>query len=130
MSNSNILRAFLNHFDEYIEDILRVYPDNTKFLKCKLYFEGIKKTNPRLIIQTWKSMVVDVYREKIEAGDVTFFITKDYSVDTNGISNADAVSKGIEEIRTTIQTLGPENINMAMKYVQNLTKLCDLYYPK
>ena len=125
---SNLLRAFLNHFDEYIEDILRVYPENNKFLYCKLYFEGIKKTNPRLIIQTWKTMVVDVYREKIEAGDVTFFITKDYSSDTSGISNADAISKGIEDLRTTIHSLSPENINMAMKYVQNLTKLCDLYY--
>lgn len=127
MSNSNILRAFVNHFDEFIEDVIRVCPGDKQILKCKYYFEGIKRTNPKLLIQTWKTMVVDVYREKIEAGDVSFFITKDYSADTSGVSNPGAFSKGIEDLRTTIQSFSPENITMAMKYVQNLTKLCDLY---
>lgn len=126
MSNSNIFRAFLNHFDEYIEDIIRVCPSNNQILKCKMYFEGIKKTNPKLLIQSWKTMVVDLYRDKIEAGDVTFFITKDYSTDTTNVS----VSKGIEDLRNTVDSLSTENKNMAMKYVQNLTKLCDLYYTK
>lgn len=127
MSNSNILRAFVNHFDEFIEDVILVCPDNKQFLKCKYYFEGIKRTNPKLLIQTWKTMIADVYREKIEAGDVSFFITKDYSVDTSGVKNQGAFSKGIEDLRTTIQSFSPDNITMAMKYVQNLTKLCDLY---
>ena len=126
MSNSNIFRAFLNHFDEYIEDIIRVCPSNNQILKCKMYFEGIKKTNPKLLIQSWKTMVVDLYRDKIEAGDVTFFITKDYSTDSTNVS----VSKGIEDLRNTVDSLSTENKNMAMKYVQNLTKLCDLYYTK
>ena len=125
MSNSNILRAFINHFDELIEDIIRVCPDNNQILKCKMYFEAIKKTNPKLLIQNWKNLVSDLYRTKIEAGDVTFFMTKDYSADTSA-----SISKSIDDLRSTIFLLSPENKSMAMKYVQNITKLCDIYYTK
>lgn len=125
MSNSNILRAFINHFDELIEDVIRVCPDNNQILKCKMYFEAIKKTNPKLLIQNWKILVSDLYRTKIEAGDVTFFMTKDYSADTSA-----SISKTIDDLRSTIFLLSPENKSMAMKYVQNITKLCDVYYTK
>lgn len=125
MSNSNILRAFINQFDELIEDIIRVCPDNNQILKCKMYFEAIKKTNPKILIQNWKNLVSDLYRAKIEAGDVTFFMTKDYSADTSA-----SISKSIDDLRSTIFLLSPENKSIAMKYVQNMTKLCDIYYTK
>ena len=124
---SNVLRGFLKQFDEFIEDVIRVCPGNKRFLTCKMYFDGLKKSNPRIIITSWKSMVSAVYREQIESGDVAFFINKDYSDDTNWVSNVDAVTKGIEEIRMTVSSFSDENKIMAMKYVQNLLKLSDMY---
>jgi len=38
------------------------------------------------------------------------------------------VLKGIDKIRERIQQMPKEDQEKAMKYIQNLTKLCKLYY--
>lgn len=127
MDRSSILKAFINHFDEFIEDILKVYPEHPKLLKCKLYFDGLKKSNPRIIITVWKDFVNSKYRDLILAGDIGFFIDKDYSQDIQGVSNSNSVMKEIEELRNIIKTLSEDNLHKSMKYIQNLTKISDMY---
>lgn len=127
MDKSSILKAFVNHFDEFIEDILKVYPQHPKLLKCKMYFDGLKKSNPRLIIMVWKDYVNSKYRDLINNGDVAFFMSKDFSEDVQDLSNSNSVYKEIEEIRSIAKTLSEDNLTKSMKYVQNLTKLSDMY---
>jgi hypothetical protein len=127
MDNSSILKAFVNHFDEFIEDILKVYPQHPKLLKCKLYFDGLKKTNPKIIIIVWKEYVNSKYRDMIHNGDVNFFIGKDFGEDIQDLSNSNKVHKEIEELRSIVKTFSDDNLNKSMKYIQNLTKLSDMY---
>lgn len=127
MDKSSILKAFINHFDEFIEDILKVYPQHPKLLKCKLYFDGLKKSNPRIIIMVWKDFVNSKYRDLITNGDIEFFMAKDFSEDLQDLSNSNAVFKEIEEIRSIAKTLSEDNLAKSMKYIQNLTKLSDMY---
>jgi hypothetical protein len=127
MDKSSILKAFVNHFDEFLEDILKVYPEHPKLLKCKMYFDGLKKSNPKIIITVWKEYVNSKYRDLINNGDIEFFMSKDYQEDVQDVSNSNKVYKEIEELRSIAKTFSEENLNKSMKYVQNLTKLSDMY---
>jgi hypothetical protein len=127
MDKSSILKAFINHFDEFLEDILKVYPEHPKLLKCKMYFDGLKKSNPKIIITVWKDYVNSKYRDLINNGDIDFFMSKDYQEDVQDVSNSNKVYKEIEELRSIAKTFSEENLNKSMKYVQNLTKLSDMY---
>lgn len=130
MSNSIILSTFVKQLDECLEDIITTYPDNCKvddrFLKCKMYFDLLKMSNPRLMILTWKTMVNERYREQILRGDVNFFITKDYKDDAAEYYS-ETVEGAINDLRDTIKAMSPQNMATSMKYIQNLCKLGDRY---
>ena len=126
-NNSLVIQAFFKHFDEFLEDVLRVYPDNKKYLKLKMYFDGLKKANPRILIMAWKTMITDLYREQIEKGDIDFFMEKDYSTDVDWVNRKHKPEDSIEELRASVRQMSRENTDKAMKYVQNLTKIGDLY---
>ena len=88
----------------------------------------MRKANPKLIISVWKESIVNIYQEQIEEGDINFFITKEYSQDLAGMDGNDEVLKGIEKIRKPIQQMNEADQHKSMKYIQNLTKLCKVYY--
>ncbi len=127
MDKSSILKAFIQHFDEFIEDILKVYPQHSKLLKIKLSFDTLKKSNPKLIITVWKEFINSKYHDLIMKGDVEFFIEKDFNEYIQNLSNPSKVHKEIEELRTIVKTFSEDNINKSMKYIQNLTKISDMY---
>ena len=126
-NNSLVIQAFFKHFDEFMEDILRVFPENKKYLKLKMYFEGFKKANPRILIMAWKTMITDLYRVQIENGDLDFFMEKDYAEDTDWVHKKHNVMESIAEMRASVRAMSNENTQKAMKYVQNLSKIGDLY---
>ena len=116
--------------DECLEDVIRVYPDicktDVRFTKCKLYFETLKKTNPRIMIMTWKTKINEKYKDKILAKDIQFFVEKDYQEDAPEYYDT-TVETVIQDLRNTIRSMSPSNIDTALKYIQNLCKLADLY---
>ena len=129
-NNSLVLSTFIKQMDECLADVIRVYPDicktDARFLKCKMYFETLKQTNPRLMILTWKAKINEKYKEQILAKDVNFFIQKDYQEDAEEYYNR-TVESAIQDLRTVIRSMSQSNIETAMKYVQNLCRLADLY---
>lgn len=126
MNNSLVLSTFIKQLEECLEDISNTYNEDSRFLKCKLYFNTIKLANPRILITTWKSMINEKYRIQIDTGDVNYFIEKDYKDDAPDYYN-NTVDNAIQDLRIMIRNMSPENISVSMKYVQNLCKLGDLY---
>lgn len=127
MDNTNILQAFNNHFFEFIEDINTIMPDNKDILSAKTSLTTMRKMNPRLIIKIWKSRIGDKYKENIENGDISFFLEKDYSEDLENLESSNSIINKINLIRDPIRNMGQENQAKCMKYIQNLTKLSELY---
>lgn len=129
-NNSLVLSTFLQQLDECLEDIITLYPTTTKdsrYLKCKMYFDTLKRGNPKLMIQVWKNRVNDKFREQIDAKNVNFFIEQvDYKKEASE-SYTDEVDKALNDLRCTIREMSEDNIEKCMKYVQNLCKLADLY---
>lgn len=123
----SILTAFNNHFLEFVEDVQSIFPNDKDIRKAKAALEMLKKANPRLIIQVWKTQIVSHYRNQIEEQDVNFFLHKDYSIDVDGAESSNRILNAIERLREPIRHMGFENQKKCMKYVENLTKLSDLY---
>jgi len=116
--------------EECFQDVIRVYPEivkrDVRFMKCKLFFETLKQTNPRLMIVCWKTRINEKYREQILSGDLNFFLKKDYKDDAPEYYDS-TVENCIDDLRYTIQNMDQNNVETAMKYIQNLCKLADIY---
>jgi len=124
---STVMRTFNAHFMDFLEDVAVVFPDNSDIMSAKNSFETIKKMNPTAIIKVWYTFVYAPYKEVIDAGDVSFFFEKDYSGDLSHLGNADDILKTIEKVRKPIQSMSDENKEHVKGYLQNLSKLADLY---
>ena len=125
--SSIILTAFNDHFIEFVNDIINVFPEDTDILAAKNSFLLIRKANPKMIIKIWNKFVVDKYKDAIDNDDISFFINKDYSTDLNNAENSDKIMDAINRLRNPVKMMEPQDQKKVMKYIQNLTKLSILY---
>jgi tRNA A37 threonylcarbamoyladenosine dehydratase len=126
-SSQNILSAFNDHFIEFLNDIQLVFPDDKDVNTAKNSLLAIRKANPRLIIKIWNVFIVGKYKDQIEAGNLDFFIDKDYSTDFSDSENYDTIIEAIDRLRYPVKCMSKENQDKSMKYIQNLTKLSSIY---
>jgi len=121
--STNLVTVFNNHFEEFVNDIQSVFPEDPDILTAKNALITIRKANPRLLVRIWITYVVSPYQSQIEKGDIDFFITKDYSQDLSRNDNADKIMESIDRLRNPVKMMSKENQMKTMKYIQNLTKL-------
>jgi hypothetical protein len=123
---NNILTAFNDHFIDFVSDIQSVFPNDPDILATKTALSAVRKANPKMIVKIWNAYVVGKYKTEIEAGNIDFFINKDYASDVSYASNSDKIMESINRLREPIKQMTPENQAKTMKYIQNLTKLSAL----
>ena len=123
---TNILIAFNDHFAEFVGDVQSVFPDDTDILTAKNALLAIRKANPKLIIKIWTTFIVGKYKGEIEAGNLGFFMNKDYSDDVAISVYSDKITESIDRLRGPIRNMSVEDQAKVMKYIQNLTKLAAL----
>jgi hypothetical protein len=123
---SNILTVFNDHFIEFVNDVHCVFPDDPDILTTKNALTAIRKANPKMIVKIWNTFIVSKYKSEIEAGNIDFFINKDYSHDVSGTTNSDKIMESIDRLREPNKNMSTENQAKVMKYIQNLTKLSQL----
>jgi hypothetical protein len=123
---SNILTAFNDHFLEFLNDVQSVFPEDADILTAKNALTAIRKANPKMIVKIWRAFIADKYRDQIAAGDIAFFIDKDYGSDVSTAQNSDKIMESINRLREPVRNMGPDNQAKVMKYIQNLTKLSEL----
>ena len=124
----SLLKAFNNHFLEFIEDVIKIFPENLDIMTAKTFLEGIMKVNPKLLCEYWYNWIGSQYAKKIENEDIDFFINKDYNNDLANDWKTGKIYNAIENLRSAIKNISVENQKKAMKYVNNLTKLSNLYF--
>ena len=127
MDKKTTLRAFNDHFNEFVMDVLSVFPENTDIRSAKATLDLARRANPTLVIKIWFMYVYSPYAEKIDSGDLDFFIYKDYSDDLNGIPNSKDILSSVNALRDPIKEMSESNKAHSLKYVQNLCKLSMLY---
>ena len=122
----SILTAFNDHFFEFVDDIQQTFPDDHDLLVSKNSLTLFRKANPKMIVKIWNTYVVGKYKLEIEAGNLDFFINKDYSGDFINANNSDKIIEAIDRFRQPIKNMSQQNKAKSIKYIQNLTKLATL----
>ena len=131
MDKSQILSAFNDHFTEFVEDVQLVFPDNVDIATLHSAISKVRKANPKLIIKAFNEHVIASYSEEIERGDINFFIDNDYKKDIMNLGMAgssNAILDKIDCLRQPVRDMGEEDQQKVMKYIQNLAKLCKMYF--
>jgi hypothetical protein len=128
MNKSDILSGFNTHLNELLESLIEVIPDNTELKIAYTSISTLRKANPRLVIPIWKTYVLDKYETNIIEGNLEYFLNKDYTEDVKDTGNAVIVLEKINVVKNTIKTLDKDNLDKTILYLQNLTKLCKVYY--
>ncbi len=128
MNKSDILSGFNSHLAELLESLIEILPNDVELKTASVSISTLRKANPRLIIPVWKSYVLDKYENNIMAGNLDYFLDKDYTEDVKDTGNAATILEKINIVKNTIKTLEKENLDKTILYLQNLTKLCKVYY--
>jgi len=124
----SLLKVFNTHLVDFLNDIQSVIK-SSDIKTAILFINTTKKVNPSIFIKGWYNYIYIPYKEQIKNGDFTFFINKDYSneIDTN---DNNKVLEIISTVRMELIKLNEENREKVIKYVQNLTKICEMYKNK
>jgi hypothetical protein len=112
---------------EFVEDIIRVFPNEVELVTIKNSFIAVRKANPKMVVKIWTSYVVGKYKSEIENGNLDFFINKDYTEDLSQTEHASKITEYIDKLREKIEIMGDDNREKVIKYMQNLTKLSSMY---
>ena len=120
-----VMKAFLNQFTDFVEDIQSVFPDNSDIDSAKTSLFLVKKLNPRILMNAWTTYIAEPYNDQIEKGDIGFFLEKDYTHDLEYMGNS--VMQKVDTLRGPVRDMGADNQAKSMKYIQNLTKLAKLH---
>ena len=126
----SVLKAFTGHLMDFAKEIITVFPEDSDLRTGYIFLEGLVKINPKSVIISWKESVNDLYKEEILAGNLEYFINKDYNTDLAQTKNKGKLLKTIDSFREKVRNMGEENKKKSMKYLQNLTKLCSMYFSK
>lgn len=128
MSQNPYVTAFNAQIVEFINDISTVFPTNVDILTAKNGITTLQNANKRMLIKIWIEHVSDIYYSEIMSGDIGFFIEKDYMKDINKFNtDSNKVIGIINLIRTPVKLMNDRDKERSMKYIQNLTKLADIY---
>lgn len=130
MSNSLVLKGFNNHFEEFLNDVQSVFPEDAETLALKNSFNLARKANPRLVIDVWYHHITLVYGAEIETGKIDYFLNKDFTEDITkvvGVGKEKIIMK-INTLKKQVLDMGSENQAKSMKYIQNLCKLSRVYF--
>jgi hypothetical protein len=122
-----LITTFNNHFLEFVDDVQSIFPNDIEIKKAKQALEMLKKANPKMIISIWKRYILNKYNSEIQQGNIEFFLNKDYSRDLN-VDDSNKILESIERLRGPIKQMGDDNLKKTIKYIQNLTKICEMYY--
>ena len=129
MNKSDILSGFNNHLHEFFNDVVLIFPNNTDIRVAQSSLLAMRKANPKLIISVWKKQLEDPYGHVIREGNIDFFINKNYKEDLKDHGEgSDVILEKINSLKEPVSQMGEDNLSKTIVYLQNLTKLCNLYY--
>lgn len=128
MDKTTILKAFNNQFEEFLEDVEVLFPDNNDIKTTKTGLTMLRKANPKMIVSVWYRHICIKYEDEIEKENLEYFLTKDYSSDLKMDEGAaNKVLDGIDKIRVPLRQLDEENKKKAIQYLKNLNQLSKIY---
>jgi hypothetical protein len=128
MDKKIIIQAFNNTFGEYLNEVVKLFPEYTYLKKSKNNFKIINTMAPKAIIDVWYRYINIQYNDEILRGEIDYFLNKDYSEDLLNLGNDKReVLEFINNIREPLKNLDDKNKEISVNYLQNLCKLAEAY---
>ena len=128
MDKTTILKAFNNQFEEFLEDVEVLFPENSDIKTTKTGLNMLRKANPKMIVSVWYRYICLKYEAEIEKENLEYFLNKDYSNDLKMDEGAtNKVLDGIDKIREPLRHLDPTNKKKTIQYLKNLNQLSKIY---
>ena len=128
MDLSTILKAFNSQFEEFLEDIEVLFPENKDIRTTKTGLMMMRKANPKKMVSVWYRYICIKYEDEIEKENLEYFLTKDYSADLKMEDGAASkVMDAIDKLRAPLRELDPENTKKCIQYLKNLNQLSKIY---
>ena len=125
-SKEEYLEIFIDHFIEFVTDIASIFPADNKVQLLKGGLLLAAEFDKTRCINAWYNYVNKNFREEIDKNNYNFFIEKDWSTIITH-KYRDAILLKIDDLRESVRLLSVTNKLKALKYVENLVKICDLY---
>lgn len=124
------LQAFNNQFEELLDDICLIFPDDVQIETASNALKKLRKINPKMSIRVFNEHVNIPYGEKIKEEDniLQYFLEKDYTNDLNPNGGKNEILLKINSLKEPISQMKQEEKDKVLKYFQNLCKLCNLYF--
>ena len=126
MNKTTYLSSFNDHFEEMIEDVKRIFPEDKDIKNVHAYLNGIMSVNIGKIHKIFRKNVIVVYRNHIINDDIDFFLNRDYS-DEVSENYKDTINDKLEILKVTIRKMDKSEQNKILQYLKNLIILSDLY---
>lgn len=128
-SNNNklVLSTFISELTNFIELLCTLLPNSKEIQQNKTYFLTTKKVNPRAILLSWRSDIAEHFKDPIDSRDLSFFVTHDYRNDSYFKDYSSFIVTMFENMKTNISKLDDANKETTMNYLQNLSKISNLY---
>ena len=126
-NKSEILSAFNNHLDELLNNLIEIFPNEHDLKAAAITLGTLRKANPKLILPIWERNILNKYEENIMAGNVKYFLEKDFTDEAKTSGNEKYVLEKIDVVKKTISVLDDNDLQKVVKYLQNLTELCKVY---
>ena len=128
MDKPTILKAFNNQFEEFLEDVSIIFPDNHDIKTSKTALLMLRKANPKKIVDVWYKYICVKYEHEIEKGNLEYFLNKDYTEDlTMDQGGASKILEGIDKVRAPLKKLDVDNKSKCIQYLKNLNQLSKIY---
>lgn len=118
MSKKVLIDAFFNQFNGFLTAMNEMYPDDEDFPVFITTLTMMRTTNPVLVLKFVKSEIIDLYGDKIQAKDESFFMNEDYS------KRDDVNLNIVDKIKQYIRGMSPATKDTVWKYIDIITKLC------
>lgn len=128
MDKPTILKAFNNQFEEFLDDISVLFPNNNDIRTSKTALLMLRKANPKKIVDVWYRYVCIKYEREIQNENLEYFLTKDYKDDLKmEDGGANKILEAIDNIRLPLRELETENKKKCVQYLKNLNTLSKIY---
>ena len=123
MDKTTILRAFNSQFEEFLEDVEVLFPENKDIRTTKTGLTMMKKANPKMVMSVWYRYICVKYEDEIENENLEYFLSKDYSGDLKmDEGSANKILESIDKIRDPLRFLDEENKKKCVQYLKNLNQ--------
>lgn len=125
----SLVKVFSEHLYDFYNELIILYPKNNELKAGRTMVETLKKFNPKKLMESWKVYVVIPYEKQIMKGDLNYFLNHSFDEEcSNNKYGKKESQEWMNEIKSIVKSMDTDNLNKSIKYFQNLTKICNMYY--